>query len=165
MLAPIVSIKHFVSRTNTGIASGNTSTLDIAVAVPAPATANTNEVNEGSVIKAIWNDMWLSCAVASGSTSQTVVTIEKIPAGAPNPTNTNMLNLSAYPNKRNILFTFQGNQNAQIDGAQPISPSRGWIKISKGKQRMALGDKWVLSIATVAAVLNTCGMFIYKEYR
>ncbi len=165
MQPPIHSIKHFVARTNTSLAVGARIGLLIAHAVVSPAVTLTTDVNEGSVIKALWIDMWCSAKGATNTDTQVVITLEKIPALATAATFGQMLSLQAYPNKRNILFTFQGVLSAQIDGAQPISPLRGWVKIPKGKQRMALDDKWVLNIATVGQNVQTCGMFIFKEYK
>ncbi len=165
MVAPINSIKHFVSRTNTGVTGGTKSTIAIAVGTPAPANASVVEVNIGCVIKAIFLELWVIGSGASNNTTQCVMTLEKIPAGQIDPTNAQMLNLMAYPNKNNILQTFQGVLSQNVDGANPISPLRGWFKIPRGKQRMARGDRIVFNIATVSTNIATCGMFIYKEYQ
>lgn len=165
MLAPINSIKHFIARTNTSLAAGAAVTLDIADAVAAPASATTVQVLEGAVIKAVWVEMWLLVNGTTGTASQMVQTLEKIPSNGINPTFTNMLNLQAYQNKKNILHTFQGVQGSFIDGNPAIAPLRAWMPIPKGKQRMGLGDRLVLTIATVGQAIQTCGMFIYKEYR
>jgi len=165
MLAPINSIKHFVARTNTDIVSGAVVNLVIATAVAAPASAATNEVVEGSIIKAISPEMWLANSGSTNGSTQVTAIIEKIPAQAALPTVTNLLNLQAYPNKKNIFYTFQGVLMSAIDGNGQLAISRGWLLIPKGKQRMGLGDRLVMSITPVSRNCRSCGMFIYKEYR
>jgi len=165
MLAPINTIKHFVARTNTTVLTGVVANVIIADAAVAPASTNTFDVLEGSVLKAVHIEFWIVNGSASNQNTQLTLIVEKIPANGTPPTVANMLNLQAYTNKKNILFTFQGNLQSALDGAGLMAPIRDWILIPKGKQRMGLGDSIVLSILPVAADISTCGMFIYKEYR
>lgn len=162
MLAPINSIKHFVARTQLGVPSGTSATIPVVSAVDAPANASTDEVLQGAVIKAVFVEIWI---ISRSVLTQATMTLEKLPGTSGNPTFTNMLNLGAYENKKNILQTFQGIIPDETSGANPIAPIRGWFAIPKGKQRFGLGDRLVFNIATVSAILETCGMFIYKEYR
>ncbi len=164
MQPPINTIKHIVQRPNTTVTTGTTTSLDIIDAVVAPATGTTFEVREGAVIKAVWVEIWISNAGPSGQSNQLVITVEKLPSGLIPPTNPNMLNLGAYPNKKNILQIFQGLETASVDGNGQMAPLRGWFKIPKGKQRFGLGDKLIYSVATVSQNSQTCGVFIYKEY-
>ncbi len=165
MVAPINSIKHFVSRTNTTVATGAVSVLDIVDAVAQPAVSNTTDVVEGSIVKAVWIEYWAQANGATGTTTQVVLTVEKIPSNGINPTVSNLLNLMAYQNKKNILFTHQGVQHAAIDGVSPIPILRAWVLIPKGKQRMGLGDRIVVSVTPLGTDIQTCGMFIFKEYK
>ncbi len=165
MLAPIQTIKHFVPRTDTDIPSGTAVNLVIADAVVAPAVGASNEVNIGSVIKAIRVEMWLGTPVSAGGLSQMVVVLEKVPANQTPLTFAQSLNLMSYDNKHNILFTFQGILGALATGASPLQVLNNWILIPKGKQRMARGDSLILTISTVSAIANSCGMFIFKEYK
>ncbi len=164
MLAPINTIKHFVARTNTEVVMGTAATLPVVTAVNAPATGSTDEVIQGAIIKAVFLEMWIVNNGSSGNSTQAVMTLEKVTGTGVNPTFTNMLNLMAYTNKKNILQTFQGVIGPK-DAVNPMSPLRGWFKIPKGKQRFGLNDRLIFTIATVAIGLRTCGMFIYKEYR
>ncbi len=165
MLAPINSIKHFVPRTNTSQAIGSVVNLVIADAVSAPASTNTFDVIEGAIIKAVRCEMWIAQGLASGTLTQAVVIVEKVPANQNGATVTNLLNLQAYDNKKNILYTFQGMIGSVESGNQPIPSIREWVLIPKGKQRFGRGDRLIMSITTVSQIMNTCGMFIYKEYR
>ncbi len=164
MLAPINSNKHFVARTEFLLVASAVGRIDLVVAAVAPATTNTFNVEEGSIVKAIHCELWIIGDGVSDTTSQFTITVEKIPSNAPPATLTNLLNLQAYENKKNILYTTQGTIGSQING-QPVPIIRNWVLIPKGKQRMGLGDSIVLNVISVAEDLQICGMFIYKEYR
>ncbi len=165
MLAPINTIKHFVARTATVTAANTIANLVVADASIAPASANTNDVLEGAIIKAVRIELWMALVQSTvTNTSQATFIVEKVPAGQTPATVAQLLNLQAYPNKKNILYTFQGlAPNAVV--ANPIPFLREWVLIPKGKQRFGLGDSLVLSFVSVAQAVETCGMFIYKEHR
>jgi len=165
MVAPINSIKHFVQRPNTSVLTGTITNFVIVDAVAAPANTFIQDVIQGSIIKAIHHELWIANGGPTNQTTQVVITVEKKIAGSPVMTFAQSLNLSGYLNKKNILHTFQGILAPNIDGANPIQPLPGWILIPKGKQRMGLGDQIVINISSVTQAIQTCGMFIYKEYR
>jgi len=162
MVRPTInSEKHLHPRSLITVDNGTIQNLNIAVAVKAPSTSF--EVREGAEVKAVWVEMWYL-----GSGSQPVIqttVLEKISSGGPAMTQPDSTTLNDYLNKKNILYTTQG-----IVGdanSNPVPLLRDWYKIPKGKQRMGLGDKIVLNIASVAEAANdleVCGMFIYKEY-
>ncbi len=164
MLAPIQSIKHYVHRSITAIASGVLLSNLVTESVVAPATANAFSVMQGSVVKAVHLEMWISGDEATDTNSQFVLIVEKVPGNGTPMTAAQSLNLGSYPNKKNILFTSQGNLAASIDGAQAVPVIRDWVLIPKGKQRQGLDDQIVVHISAVGA-LKVCGLFTYKEYR
>ncbi len=163
MLAPITSIKHYVALTNTTIASGALLSTIIAEGVQAPATANAFSVVNGAIIKAIYFERWVLGDDVTGNSGQFTLVIEKAPSDSPDITVTNMLNLGVYNNKKNILYTTQGIIGSSIDGSPGIPMIRGWLRIPKGKQRMGLGDKIVLTVNAIGK-LRVCGINTYKEY-
>ncbi len=163
MVAPINANKHYVQLSNANIASGALFAFTIVDAVSAPATTTTADVEEGSVVKAVYIEMWIYGLGASGTDTQFFLDVEKIPSGATTMTFAQSSTLSAYPNKKNILYTSQGVIGG-ID-TNSVAVLRNWILIPKGKQRMGLGDKIVLNIATIGAPLQRCGFSTYKEYR
>ncbi len=163
MLAPINSVKHYVGQPKFNIALGASTTLLVANPVAAPVDTNREKISEGSVIKAIYHEWWLSGDGASGTNTEFVMTVEKSPSSSPNPVFSDMLNLGGYANKKNILYTTQGLLGAAVDGpAIPIL--RTWIKIPKGKQRMGQEDRMIITFATVDTGINVCGFSTYKEY-
>ncbi len=164
MLAPIKTIKHYVHLSNVSVASGSRSANTLVHAVAGEATANANEVKEGSLVKNIFIELWLLGRGASDADTQFNVSLEKIPGQAVNGmTYAQMLNLGAYPNKKNIFFTSSGVIGG-VGGGQAVPVMRGWFKIPKGKQRMGLDDFLTLSIAATGEALQRCGFSTYKEY-
>ncbi len=163
MRAVINTIKHYVHRTNIAVASGGLLNEVAAESVVAPATAASNQVKEGSVIKAVHLEYWLWGAGPTGVDTQFVMIVEKVPSAQASVTAAQLLNLGAYPNKKNILFSSQGVLGAGIDGSQAVPIIRDWVLIPKGKQRMGLSDKIVTSFTSVGTSLQICGLSTYKE--
>ncbi len=133
----------------------------IANAETLPVVANANDIRAGAVVKAVWCEMWIS---GDSDTAQSTfnITVEKT-SGAPTPmTFAQSVALTAYPNKKNILYTTQGLIGANESNAVPIL--RQWIAIPKGKQRFGLGDQLIMNIASITGATRGCGIFIFKEY-
>ncbi len=161
MLAPIVSIKHYINRSNVQILSGAERTDQIAVGVVAPAVATTADVKQGSVIKSVYLEFWLG-GDETAAESQFNFTIEKKRVEETDITNAQMNNLMSYPNKKNILYTTQGIVPAMLTGGMTIPVYRDWLKIPKGKQRFGLSDELVVNVSSVGAI-RYCGFATYKE--
>ncbi len=165
MLAPINSVKHFVQHFLTTIVGASVVNLTLVDAVVASAVDTPEEVLEGSVIKAVWVEIWVIGQGAEGVTSAFGVSLEKLPAAATPMTSAQSLALMTYPNKKNILYTTQGVVGSDI-GANAVPILRQWFAIPKGKQRFGLGDKLVLNLANVGPTnYQSCGVFIFKEYK
>ncbi len=160
MLAPIVSTKHYVAKTNTLVSTVSGLTLVDAIARGTVRTA-TFQVDEGAIIKAVHLEYWLNGHGATDDSSFTFV-VYKLPNGAPDPVAADMANLQSYSNKKNILFTTQGNIASAGNSSIPII--REWVKIPKGKQRFGLEDKFKAFLSVVGDDISICGMAIYKEY-
>lgn len=164
MRAPIVSRKHIIQHPEFNVV---TATVLTHTEVESVAIQNVNaahEVVEGSVVKAIFVELWLLCAssLAEGSF---VLIVEKSQAGQGNPSFATMTTLDAYVNKKNILFTSQG-LVAEGGVGNPTPVLRQWIKIPKGKQRFGINDKIRIHIAALGSLdISGCGMTIYKSYQ
>ncbi len=162
MLSPIHTIKHYVHHTNAFTASAAVrGQAPVVVVSGLPSSAG--ETKEGSVIKAVFIEVWLQSQATTGDTCQFAFIIVKTPAGAANPTAAEMLNLGAYDNKKNILFTSQGVLGDLNTQAVPIH--RDWVRIPKGKQRFGLGDRLVWMLAPIGFGMQSCGISTYKEYQ
>ncbi len=160
-MKPVIhSQKHLVQVPISQITTGTRENIKLLESVANQDANAANEVVEGTVVKAIYVEMWIQ---NQGTLGEQIAILEKIPAAAPFPTFAQMATLHTYPNKKNILYTTQG--LTPNDGVgNPIFILRDWFKIPKGKQRMGLGDKMILTIANVSSNdLNRCGLAIFKE--
>ncbi len=134
--------------------------IDIVKAVESTVANAVDEVAEGTLVKAVYVEMWILDSANDGSF---VITLEKLSSGQNVPSFGQMNALGTYPNKKNILYTTQGlSPNNGVGNPVPII--RQWFKIPKGKQRMGLGDELILTIANNGLNdLEFCGFFTYKE--
>ncbi len=164
MKAPIVSTKHINQFTEFNVLSGTVTVQNHAKAVHAASADTPAEVTEGSVIKALYLELWLQSDIAS-ALSSFVVIVEKSQSNLVAPSLSNMSTLNSYGNKKNILFTSQGLLAAE-DGGNPTPVYRGWIKIPKGKQRFGFDDELRVAIAAIGTSdITGCSFGLYKEYR
>ncbi len=161
MRPPIHSVKHIVQYPIDGIATGTRQAINLITAVVSTSSNLATEVTEGSIIKAVFVELWLE---NTSNLGEEIVTLTKDTNIGSGPTFAQMSALFTYVNKKNVLYTHQGLSTNDAAGP-PVQVGPGWIKIPKGKQRFGLGDTLTLSIANVSANdLNRCGMTIYKEY-
>jgi len=160
-MRPIIhSTKHIVQAPFSQIATGTRENIIIAFAVESTVANLSTEIAEGTVVKAVFVEMWLQNSANDG---HQIVILEKVPIQNTGATFTEMGSLFTYDNKKNVLFTHEGLSSNDGVG-NPIPVIRQWIKIPKGKQRFGLGDSLRLSISNPSSNnLNRCGVFIYKE--
>ncbi len=164
IVAPINTIKHYVQDTNTTISSGAVLNTVIVDAVSQAAAGGlTSDVLEGSIIKAVYVESWLHSQQSAGASVQQNYIIEKVPTGAAGATAAQLLNLGAYDNKKNVLFSSQGNMGDLNQLSIPVF--KGWILIPKGKQRFGLGDRLMTSFTPTGAGISMCQGFVYKEWK
>ncbi len=120
-----------------------------------------NEIQEGSIVKAVYIELWIRAGDTVGASGQIV--IYKSEGDTAAPSTTEMAALGDWVNKKNIFYTTMGLFNDQ--DADAIVAYKGWLKIPKGKQRFGLGDKLRISTFTPTIDLHKCGFATYKEYR
>ncbi len=161
MKAPIHSQKHYVQISRSAVLTVAANNEPLIIAVESTVANAVDEVTEGSVVKAVYIELW---TLGDGNDGSEVVTLVKTPLNNTGPTFTQMNSLGTYPNKKNILFTHQG--LTPNDGiTSPHVVMRGWYKIPKSKQRFGLGDRLILTIANNSLdSINYCGFATYKEY-
>ncbi len=160
MRHPVInSIKHFIQTPATGIASGaSLGTSLIATVAKGAARAATTSVEEGCIIKAIYVEWWVKADNPNFTVNCAIV---KLPSGAVGPTFTDLNNMQAYINKKNV---FEFHQGLAPSGDQTLAMFRHWIKIPKGKQRFGLGDSLKVFTSFSGSAGDVCGVTIYKEY-
>ncbi len=159
MRAPIHSVKHYVQKSLSTVLAGANTEIVIAKAVAIQNVDLADEIAEGSVIKAVFVEMW--CRAGDTAGGSTLMTLLKEPLNT-TISFANQIALFTYENKKNILYHTQGITNDQ--DADAIAFVRGWFKIPKSKQRFGLGDKLVLAVAAQALDNIICGFATYKEY-
>ncbi len=162
MLAPISSIKHYSQRSNATVATGAVLAHAIVDAKTKGSARSSPEIcEEGCVIKAVFCEYWL-CGTLTNVTSQFTFIVYKLPSGQTAPDATDIGTLSAWENKKNILFTSQG-VLPEKESSQSVPIIRQWVLIPKGKQRFGLNDKFQVAVFSVGT-LQLCGFATYKEY-
>ncbi len=134
------SIKHYVQFSIATVTGGAVVTNGMATGVETPSIVS--HVKEGSVVKAIYFELWVRAGSTTGSSGQLIV-YKKI-GDSSNPSAGDMAALGDWDNKKNILYTTMGLYNDQ--DADAIPAFKGWIKIPRGKQRFGLGDSLNFSI-------------------
>jgi len=161
MVRPVVhSIKHYVQFSLTTVVAGTPQQILLVSAVARDANDSVFEVDEGSIVKAIYLEIWLRAGSTTPSSGQMVVF--KQPADSSNPSAADMAALGDWDNKKNVFYTTMGLYNDQ--DADAIAAFKGWIKIPKGKQRMGLGDAIRVAVFAPTIDLHSCGFSTYKEY-
>ncbi len=163
MLAPLVTIKHMLNIENAQIAASAIRTIVIVKAVGQSAVSAVSDVVEGSLVKTCYIEQWLKSFASAGTDVKFQLVLEKVPAGATPITFTQLNNLMTYPNKKNIFFTTQGVLGDLTTQSMPVL--RDWYSIPKGKQRFGLDDELVVTIGATSAVLQSCGLAIFKEWK
>ncbi len=156
----ITSKKHYIQQSLFAIASGARTATVVVTAVKVADVTAANEVEDGSLVKAVYIEMWgTSDDTAAGSS---VWCLYKIPSGGASITAAEMASLDSYDNKKNILHTGMGllGPNVQV----PMNLVKGWFKIPKGKQRFGLGDRLEFAILAQSNGMAACGFELYKEY-
>ena len=162
MVRPVVhSTKHYVQFPIDQITFATLQSIVIVDGVESTIANSATEVAEGSIVKAVFVELWLQ---NQSTLSEFIVTLTKVPEFGTGPTFAQQAALFTYSNKKNVLYCTQGlGPNDAISG--PIPVLRQWFKIPKGKQRFGLGDRLILSISNVGSDdLNRCGFSTYKEY-
>ncbi len=163
MVAPIISTKHYVQLEYAQLSTGQIRSSDLVDAVALSAVNLSEEVAEGSVVKAVFIEHWIKSFAPAGTDTKFQMVVEKVPAGQTSATFAEMNNMHTYLNKKNVLFFSQGVIGDLSTQAIPVV--RNWFLIPKGKQRMGLGDKIVETLSATAEVIQNCGFSTYKEYR
>ncbi len=154
----IKRVKHYQNTPVTVITSGATGQVTLVDAIAEGATrSNSFDVYEGSTIESIYVEFWISGITLDKTATWVIV---KRPANVAQPDFTDMANLGAYSNKKNI---FNAGQGIPPTNGNVMNIYKGWLKIPKGKQRFGLDDKLQLVVSAVGTNVNLCGLTTFKE--
>ncbi len=162
MVKPMVhSVKHYTHHTLFGVAIGTLTAVDLAKAKNVVDVNAANEIKEGSLVKAVYIEFWITGDDAVQSSFS--ISLEKVNDGDNNiMTFAQSVALFGYPNKKNIFYETMGLSPPNTQN--PMTPIRGWYKIPKGKQRFGFGDQLRVNISAINDGLTVCGFTTYKEY-
>jgi len=160
MVRPTInSVKHYVQHTLATTSVGTVSNIELIKGVQVVGTGAT-EVKAGASVKAVWIEFWIRGQDTSAGSF--VCAISKNNAGSVGLTAGEMANIMDMNEKNNIFFTSQGLANHSTGDATPVY--RGWLKIPKGKQRFTIGQTFNITLLAQALDINSCGIFVFKEY-
>ncbi len=161
-MKPVIhSRKHYVQWTITPVSVGTTVTENIVEALELQSVTDSDHVEEGASVRAIYIELWL-IGQSDSASGNFLLNVYKLPGGSTQMNHAEAIALHDYDNKKNIFYHTQGISNDGVANAQAVL--RGWVKIPKGKQRMGLKDRIVLTVSTQAEAVNYCGFATYKEY-
>ncbi len=164
MLAPIVSRKHIIPQGVLAVAVGGIANIAIATAVDAPDNTVPAEVKIGSIVKAVYIELWVRGDDETGPPANAQLSFEKLIGSSTPMIFSDAPVLNTYDNKSNVFYVTQGLVSAgTANSAIPFM--RGWFKVPKGFQRMAIGDRLTVNIVALNHDLELCGLYIYKEYQ
>ncbi len=156
----INSRKHIVQVTLSTAGFGLVATNNIVVVNQNPDQSLAVDVAPGTVVKAVYAEIWLLAASAQPTTITAI--IYKQPSELGSISAAEMTDLHTYKNKNNIFEIHQG--IVPDANANPVPVFRGWIKIPKGKQRMSIGDRITFSMKGITEDTEYCGFFVFKSY-
>ena len=161
---PIHSRKHISPIGATPIALGAITNFAVATAQDAPVNTAAAQVEIGSVVKAVYIEMWVRGDDEAAAPMNAAISFEKLEGSSVNMTFAQSTTPNVYVNKSNLFYMTQGLVSAgTANSAIPFM--RGWFKVPKGFQRMAIGDRLVLNISALNGDLEVCGLFLFKEYQ
>ncbi len=162
MVRPVIhSQKHYVQQSLRSVLASALETTTIISAVDVQNVDSVNEIVTGSIVKAVYVELWLRGSELSPGSY--IVALYKNPGGASAFNTTELAALGNAENKKNVLFFSQALINDTDADAIPVM--RGWYKIPKSKQRFGLGDRLLLAVFAQGAIdMVACGFEIYKDY-
>jgi len=159
MRTPIQSVKHIQTFVGVEVVAANTNQLTLLTSVQ-DYTGNANQVPVGAVVKAVYIELW--CAASGNTQGNLNLNFEKLSGTSSTMNHADALALNDYANKNNVLYITQG--LTPDTNANPVPFMRGWFKVPKGMQRMALGNKLVVNMSALVENFNLCGLVIFKHY-
>ncbi len=134
----------------------------IALANDNPVTSASNQVQRGSVIKAVYVSFDVCGLAGTGVRQVTNVYLMKNPGANLTAPGTFTVGTS---NEKKFIFRQWSFQTMRNQDGNPPFHFEGWIKIPKRYQRMGTDDLIHLTHATDTSVGHITGQFIYKWYR
>ncbi len=157
-MRPMVNTLKIETNAIVAVAASTNEVFNAAIAVDSPATASSNQVKNGSRIKAFWYEFWYYGLSAGNTNDIFDMYVIKNPGNNLTPPNPGTVGTS---NEKKFIFKqWRGLLGNKSLGGSPYG-WRGWIKIPKRYQRFGTDDR--LSIITRSPTTgNLCQETIMK---
>jgi len=160
-LRPIHRIKHVIDK-QAGVVLAVQNFTDIVSAVDAPVIANTDEVEVGSKVNAIYLDIEVS-ATSAAALANVYLMVAKNPGSAiaafpaPNAVGTSQI--------KKLVFHQEMVMLQKNVASNPRTLFKGVIMIPKHMRRMGPGDNVFISVLAPGVNIDLCIQCHYKEFR
>ncbi len=155
-LRPINSVKNIIDSVAIGVTAAAVTTVDLGTVVNA-YTGGIGEIPIGAKVSSVY--LFVQ-AIPEAAVGVVEFLVGKKPTGVTLPVPGSS---GGDPARKYILHEEKGIPGVFNNGAPPLT-FRGVIRIPRGRQRMAEGDKIQLKIRG-STVYDTCVKCIYKFYQ
>ncbi len=163
-IRPVHRIKHVVD-TQGATTAGGTTTIVLIEAVDAPVLANTDEVETGSKVNAIYMNVE-AYATSSAALSNIYMLVMKNPGN--NLAIPSANTVGQNDNKRFVIHQemkmLQKEPSGEL-GGNPRTIFNGVIVIPRGYRRFGPQDRLILHLLTPGVSSEVCSQTHYKEFR
>jgi len=150
-----------VRDTLTALAASTNDVNVVAKAVDSAANLTTNEVTRGCKIYRIWLEFWCYSNITGDTNALFNIEFGKSPGN--NITLPNPGTVGSSNEKRNIFKEWKGLVGQRSLGGLPYT-WKGWLKIPKSMQRMAIDDQFQFVIRAEGGTGNYCLKALYKWF-
>ncbi len=159
-LRPIDSMKNVVMAT-LGLTTTSQQVI-LALAVESPASTTQNEIQRGSIIKAVWLSIDFCGLAATGVLQRVSVFLAKNPGA--NLTFPDAFSVGTSNEKKFVFKQWTQMTMRNQDGNPPYH-WEGWVKIPKRYQRFGTDDTLAIFAETDSVTGHFGVQCIYKWYR
>ncbi len=147
-----------------GIVAGTQTVVNIVDALDAPVLANTDEVETGSRVNALFLNVVVA-ATGTAALANVYMMLYKNPG--------NNIAVAQVPNANTVgssdfkkqVFHQEMNMTEKNTTAIPRTLFKGVIRIPKLYRRQAINDKIIIALFSPGVNFDFCFECIYKEYR
>ncbi len=159
-IRPVQSLKHIVDQQG-GLVAGTKQEIDLITAKDVVTLADTESVQTGSTISAIYLNVQCSASNAV-ALANVYMTVMKNPGGNLSTSNGNTV--GAQDTKKYVIHQDMSMLSGSTDPF-PTIVFRGVIRIPRGYKRFGFNDKLQLILYSPGITVDFCVQCIYKEFR
>ncbi len=160
LLRPVNRIKHVVDK-QAAMNAGGSNDTNLIEAVDAPVIGNTQEVQTGCTVNAIYL-VTEANATSSAALANVYITVAKNPGGNLTLPLPNVV--GANDNKKYVIHQ-EMVMMQQVTNSNPRTLFKGVIVIPRGYRRFGPNDLLTLRYSSPGVNINFCIQCHYKEFR